>query len=221
MGAQGEGIVVGGDGSLVVPLRADSSNDVISIGCGLPRVAPEKKWRENDALHTVWVTNGIRYHQTVLVTSLLDGGKSGTSKTVLLVNVAGENANAEYTEATAELSVEIGGRRQRLELAGGFVWCFCGTNRFVLGALEIPPTGVKQSSGEVLLFSGNMPPSKKGSLTMKIPLHQIERQSDLEALTDPVFAEEVQRAKKARTKDDRALTRVRVQFAEAPRSIVP
>jgi len=216
--AGGEDIVVRSDGSITG--RFGGSNEV-SIRCGLPRVAAEKRWQEKQVLHTVWVTNGIRYQQTVLLTSLSRDPKSGARMLALLVNIAGENTNSTYAEATAELSIAIGGRSQKLELSGGFIWHITGEGRCLLGALEIPQSGVKLSSGERLLFSGNMPPSEKGSMTLKIPLERMGGQRESEELTDLVFAEELRRVLKSRADGRSEHGEARLLFAQDCGESVP
>ncbi len=187
---------------------------MVSLRWGLPPLDPERQWEEKKVLNSLWVTNGILYHQTVLTALFSRTLNRGTAATALIVNVAGENTNSVYTEAAAGFTVELDGQRQKLELAEGFVWVLGPQGRCRLGALEVPPSGIKQGSGEALLFSGNMPPSERGSLTLKIPLQRVNNPPELDALTDLVFAEELHRAMKTGGENSSSRTDLLLRFNE-------
>jgi len=78
------------------------------------------------------------------------------------------------------LTLEVQGKRQELQLDRGLVWRRQGTARWLVGALEIPESGVKLTQGDVLRFSGNMPPSLKGAMTLKVPLVPIQGVTEAE-----------------------------------------
>ncbi|HWI58490.1 MAG TPA: hypothetical protein VNZ22_14795, partial [Bacillota bacterium] len=162
---------------------------------GLPRTPPAKLWREGEVLRGLWVTNGVRYTETVLLTPVNGNGRSNL---VLLVNIQGENTNSEYAEAAAELVLETGRQQQELELKEGLLWRVEGGVRSLIGALEIPQSGVKVAQGKTLQFAGNMPPSEKGSMTLKIPLEPLESNQAAEWLSDLEFAAELRQAIKPR-----------------------
>jgi hypothetical protein len=216
--ARGEDIIVQCDGTIAGRF---GGLDKVAIRFGLPQAPPEKRWQEKQVLHTLWVTNGIQYRQTVLLTQLSREAKPVGRKLALLVNIAGENTNSTYAEATAELSIEISGRPQKLELSGGIVWRITGEGRRLFGALDIPESGIKQSCGERLLFCGNMPPSEKGSMTLKIPLERIGGQRECEELTDLVFAEELQRVRKSQANGRSDQGEARLLFAPDRGGSVP
>ena len=183
----GDRITVRDDGSITGFLRCGISEEqTIVLNLGLPQIPAAKLWREGEALRGLWVTNGILYTQT----TLLIGAPAG-SNAVLLVNVEGENTNSQYSEARAELVFELNGQRQELELKDGFVWRRKGDGRSLLGALEISESGVKVPQGQRLQFSGNMPPSQKGSMTLKIPLLGIDGEAAAERLKDIEFEAEL------------------------------
>jgi hypothetical protein len=156
---------------------------------GLPQVPEEKRWEEKGVLRTQWLTNGVRYTQTVLLTeaSLPSAVASSNPLPILLVNIEGDNTSGEYTEAAAELAVEIDGKPQSLLLQAGLVWRVAGETRSLLGALEIADSGIKEPRGDRLKFSGNMPPSLKGSMTLKIPRRPLAEQESPDWLTDLEF----------------------------------
>ena len=135
-------------------------------------------WRENGVLRGIWLTNGIQYTETILLCSL-PRDTTGTNaallppKPVMLVNLAGQNANSEYTVATALIEVYFAGVLQELELKNDVIWRLEGNIRTVLGVLDIPESGVKVREGRTLRFEGNIPPTLNGSMTLKIPLEPL------------------------------------------------
>jgi hypothetical protein len=184
---------------------------------GLPTVPAETRSREHSVLRTLWVKNGVRYLQTVLVA---DGVSSATgqSRPVLLVNIEGDNTNPEYTEAFAELVVETGGKRQLLELNGGFVWCVAGESRSLVGALEIPESGIKVARGEALKFYGSIPPSLKGAMTFKIPLEPLVGTEAADWLLDLEFEGALRRALRAGDVSKAHTNSVPLVFADEERT---
>lgn len=211
-------IVVGQDGSVAGCFRCGSleqQNSVLRLG--LPPMSATKLWREGEALHGLWVTNGIRYTQTTLLGGATWGGNhndgKGSSVPVLLVNIEGENTNSEYAEAMAALVFELAGKPQELELQAGLVWRRKGGTKFLVGALEVPESGVKVARGERLCFAGNIPPSLKGSMTLKIPLEPLPNQAAVDALQDMDFEKELRRTAKTGSATDPSTARVRVAFA--------
>jgi hypothetical protein len=115
----------------------------------------------------------------------------------LLIQLEGENTDSIYVEASAALSVEVSGRSQELEIRNGFVWRLTNSNGHPICALEVPESGVKQSRGEVLRFSGSMPPSVKGAMTLKVPLQRLESAEAREQVQDLDFDRALQRERKA------------------------
>jgi hypothetical protein len=201
LASAGERLLVGKDGSLSGPLPS-GTNGVLPavIQFGLPAIAPERLWREGPVLRGLWVTNGIRYTQTVFLTEVFDASDAPASGRnpvpVLLVNIEGENTNSEYTDATAQLAMERDGKRQELELKQGQIWRLDGTGSTAFAALEIPPSGIKVTRGEALGFAGHMPPSIKGSMTIKIPLDHLSPSQAADPLADLEFETELYRALK-------------------------
>jgi hypothetical protein len=174
------------DGSVAIPLHLGDSRQSALLRFGLPRILPTRQWREGKALRQLWVTNGIRYTETALITSFLparenvrpiagsiasDALPPPQAIRVFLLNVHGENTNQDYTEASAGLSILIAGQSRELELNDGLVLLLMvGKGRSIAGALEISDSAIKNSSGQLLRFQGNIPPSLQGSFTLKIPL---------------------------------------------------
>jgi hypothetical protein len=172
---------------------------------GLPRVWPERRWLEDESVplfHTAWVSNGIRYTQKVLVTSLgatdLALAPAVAPETVVLVQINGLNTNSEYTLAQAAVSVELAGRPLDLHLREGLVFATgkAGPAR-LLAALDIPGEGIAATNGLQLRFQGNMPPGTSGAMTVKIPLGPLADQKTISRLQDLDFEEEVRRVKQA------------------------
>ncbi len=213
----GQTVVVEHDGSVQVQFRrGESSEQKLVFHFGLPKVALERRWEENGVLRASWVSNGVRYLQTVLITERPSGSSSAGSEpgTVLLVNIEGENTNTVYAEASAELAVEIDGKRQALELQHGVVWRREAESRALVGALEIPESGIKAASGDALKFYGNIPPSLKGSLTLKIPLERLLETKTPDWLVDLEFEAALRRTLRPRDGPITKQTRVRLVVAE-------
>jgi len=148
------------------------------------------------------VKDGRQYTQTVLTTPFAAGPNKGNptaaDRFVLVIQVEGVNTNADYTEATAELELETGRSTRPIELKGGLLrYGNPPEQERVLGAFEIPESGVKVSKGRKLRFQGNMPPSINGSMTLKLPLFKLDQvEGAAEALIDLLFEEEFARAVK-------------------------
>lgn len=199
-----EPVVVGADGTIRLHLPQKKAPPVAaSFRFGLPACNPAKLWRENDVLHGLWETNGLRYRQTVLMTASPDRNGSPLSpedgKSILLVNIEGENTNADYAQASAALEMTAAGERQQLELVDGRIWRGEGSDRSVLAGFEIPESGIKVSKGQVLHFAGNMPPSLKGSMTLKLPLDSQVNDASADRLADLDFETEVRRVAASRS----------------------
>lgn len=195
-----ERIIVGEDGSIAVWFRPGSSGPQrLAMDLGLPRLAALRRWRENQALLTEWLTNGVRYTHTALMLAPPSGADVPANRgraPVLLVNIEGENTNSDYAEASASLAITLGGKPLELELKNGLLWRLEGETRILLGAIEIPDSGIQSPRGEALRFSGNMPPSIKGSMTLKIPLSPLTGEEESERLRDLDFAEALRHARK-------------------------
>ncbi len=198
--ARGEGkVVVAPGGSTTVHLNPEGAEEEVVFKFGLPSVPAAKMSRENRIIRGLWVTNGIRYTQTVMVRELgLHQETPDQNTAVLLVNIHGQNTNTEYAEATAELVLELAGRRQQLELNDGLVWWVSSGKRRLLGALEIPDSGVKTASGDTLKFAGNIPPALQGSMTLKLPMEPFDSAA-AEILRDIDFDAELRRLIKGGT----------------------
>ena len=194
-----ETTLVGRDGSVTgyFPCgRSEKQKAVFRFG--LPLIPPERQWRENGLLLGTWVTNGIRYTQSIFLgTCNLSGlgtDPRNASNEVLFINIKGENTNTEYTEASAGLALELNGERQRLELKNGLVSRTVGRVSRTVCALEIPETGVKQAEGEVLEFLGNMPPAERGSMTVKISLEPLADEAAAQRFSELDFQDELRGA---------------------------
>jgi hypothetical protein len=197
----GETIRLGADGSVSGCLLLGSGDPRnVTLRFGLPRIAAVKQWSDGPAQVKLWVTNGIRYTQTVLLTSatLHPERPDKTAKTtpVLLVNIEGENTNSEYAEAFATLALEVDGRLQQLELRGGSVLRQSQSTTNLVAALEIPESGVKLASGELLRFSGSIPPSLKGSMTLKVALERLDSLEAEDRLRELDFETTLRQARK-------------------------
>ena len=171
---------------------------------GLPAQAPDRRWLENDQLpifQTAWETNGIRYTQKVLLTTLGTNDPSLASPThpesVVLVQITGLNTNAEYTSASASFAIEVGGRPLDLELREGLIYVSGSPEAAPMGALDIPGEGITAARGPQLKFQGNMPPGTSGSMTVKIPVTALKDPKAITRLQDLDFDEQFQRVKKA------------------------
>ncbi len=191
-----DAFTIGDDGS-VRCVRTQGATLVFRFGFATNTAA--KVWHDGAALRRQWTISGIRYTQTVLRRDLPPRERLGEQLPrpgeVILINIQGENTNTEYTEARADLAVETGAKRSELELADGLVWEVQGATRRMLAALESPEPGVKTKRGEQLRFQGNMPPSEKGSMTLKVPLTEL-RDQDLESLSEIDFVESLAKALK-------------------------
>jgi hypothetical protein len=217
VGFAGEPCRVLTNGSVVAILPAwtegaaiPTNQQQVQFHFGLPQTPPQQRWLEEEKLpicHTRWESNGIRYTQTVLVTALGEGplGTGFTSNSVLLVHLEGENTRTEYTEARAAFAVMLDGKARRLELRDhSLIQRVSEEGRRVLvGALDIPAEGIRTKAGLALHFEGNIPPSLKGSMTVKIPLGTLAGEKSIGQLEDLEFDRELRRvirAWKAQTK---------------------
>jgi hypothetical protein len=178
----------------------------VQFNFGLPKTAPARQWQEEKVplFYTCWEHRGIRYTQTAMISSLKDDDLQAfrglTTNAVLMVRVAGENTNSEYTEGTAEFAVYIDCKAMELQLMDGLVQIVPqnqGQPGPVLAAIDIPATGIRQTLGAVLTFQGNIPPGEKGAMTIKIPLGNRISEASLLQLRDLDFESELRRVKKA------------------------
>jgi hypothetical protein len=171
-----DGSVLGRFASLREGTASVEAQTPLVFSFGLPDVPATRIWQENEVVYGLWVTNGVCYTQTVCIglasrTDHSQAAATSEDSLVLLVNVEGENTNSYYADAAAEFALEIEGKRQPVALEDGvIVWHGTSGKQTVLAGLDIPQPGVKVTSGLVLQFQGHMPPSIKGSMTVKIPL---------------------------------------------------
>src|SRR5512138_2120086 len=91
-----ERIAIGDDGSVEAPSGfRNSGPGPMVLDFGLPKVTALRRWRDNGALRSEWMTNGIRYTQTMLVAAVqreVGGVQTDIPAVpVLLVNIEGEN----------------------------------------------------------------------------------------------------------------------------------
>lgn len=179
-----EPFTVSDDGSV----RCTVAAKLLRFKFGFETMPAARVWFEGAALRREWNTNGIRYTQTLLITDL-PASSGQNPRQVLLVNVRGENTNSEYAQAHADLAVEMDDKARELELKDSLVWCRLPEGRKVLAALEIPAPGVRETKGLVLHFQGNMPPSERGSFTLKVPLQEIQPTEAAERLAEIDFVE--------------------------------
>src|SRR5512133_1931728 len=189
---------IGDDGSVTVFLQpADGPAQRAVLAFGFPTNTIAKVWREGAVVHRQWVVRGIRYTEAAILQQPDHVTAGARSTAVLLVNIQGENTNADYSEARAELMLTLDGRRQELDLLAGNLWRVGKGRRRLAGGVEIPDPGIKVNTGLVLRFEGNMPPSEKGSMTVKIPLEQVDGEAVAERLRDIDFKEALAKALKA------------------------
>ncbi len=74
---------------------------------------------------------------------------------------------------------------------GAMVW---------LAALDIPESGIRVAHGQALRFSGNIPPSLKGSMTVKVPVGRLSPGTQAIALADLDFEEAFRKLRKSEAK---------------------
>ena len=172
---------------------------------GLPDSLPTSRSHEGSVLRTLWIQNGVRYTQSVFVSRVVVGKLDTTldqrAIPVLIIAIEGENTNGVYAEGFASLSAESGGKLQFLELTNGCVWRLVGGRQHVLGTVQIPDPGIRVSRGDKLKFSGNIPPSIKGSLGLAIPFSPLE-EAELESLKDLELEKELRQAIRSGEKKD-------------------
>jgi hypothetical protein len=194
--SRGDPIMLGADGSVSGRFHWEKGEpQSIVLRIGLPDIPAARRWRENNVLRSLWATNGICYTLTVLTAggSQTEGRSGGIGKSLpaLLINLAGENTNSEYAEAFAGVELEIAGKRQEVELNDGLLWRLERKARAVIGALQIPESGIKVSRGPALRFSGNMPPSLKGCMTLVLPLEPLRGEDSAERLKEIDFDQQL------------------------------
>jgi hypothetical protein len=185
------------DGSLLATSASILSNlgAALPLRCefGLPASAPVGRGFAGDAPTVVtsqWEDAGIRYTQTVLVTSLA----SETPPTkVLMVQLTGENISRDYTNATAAFTLTVGEQDLNLEWRSGPVHAVNLPNQPLVAAIDIGAEGVHESSGRQLKFRGHMPPGTSGAMTIKLPLERLAGQDQWEQLHALEFDEEFRR----------------------------
>lgn len=151
--------------------------------------------KEGEVIRRFWVNKGIQYTQTAFITAVkvhTDAKQEETA--VLMAQISGLNTNSQYAEAWCALGFKVGNQWERLELKDDVLWLSVGGSNIPLAVLEVPSSGVKNHEGTLLRFSGNMPPSEKGALTLKIPLHEDVKTETVEALKDVEFSQELRRA---------------------------
>lgn len=191
-----ETIVVGRDGSITIPaVTIGETAGPIQLRFGLP-VTPSRQERTSGrVLHSVWVTNGIRYRQTILLhKGKLRPDQNSPTQPILLINLEGENISGDYAEASARLVLESGKRPQALSLRDGSIWSRMENTERWLGVLEVPSSGIKLAQGSALEFAGAIPPSLNGSMTLKIPLPGFSGSVAVEELSELEFDRALRRA---------------------------
>jgi hypothetical protein len=199
------------DGALLIPtnevtsrLGLGGASRQIRLGFGLPGTPGERRWVDDESVpicQTAWEKDGIRYTQTVLVTSLETNDQALTgpapSNAVLLVQVAGHNTTAEYSAAGAAFEVKSEDRALPLEWRGGLVFVTGARAAVPLAAIDVPSEGIAGTNGLQLRFAGSMPPGTSGAMTVKIPSRVLERPAEINRLLDLEFDEELRRVKRA------------------------
>jgi len=202
-------VLVHTDGSVVVsttpvsPARTNGADVLRQFSFGLPGTPPTRRELEDGGLpigRTQWEKDGIRYTQIVLLTRLESGellsvGKL-TDDAVLLVHVLGENTASEYSEATAEFSMRLGGEARELALREDRVCEIGAPGALPLAVVDIPPTGMGVTRGPALRFRGSMPPGTSGSMTLKIPVNPLNGDAALSRLRELEFDEAFRRVKR-------------------------
>jgi hypothetical protein len=202
-------VVVRTDGSIAArgglpgSRPANRHGQQVRYDFSLPRQPPRRQWLEEDTLpicQTLWEENGVRYTQTVLMTRLGSGDLPTDGKiaedSVLMVQLTGENLTNAYAEATAGLTVEIGGQKMNLELRDGLAFVTGTHAAGLLAAIDIPASGIAVAEGPQLRFSGNMPPANSGAMTFKFPAAAPTAPKEIERLRDLDFVEELRRVKR-------------------------
>lgn len=167
---------------------------------GLPELPPESTSLLDDRLPiftTTWLKHGIRYTQTVLLTTTEGESPGASGSDVLLVQLTGENTASEYTDANAGLRVEFSGHPLPLHLESGLVRWVAGDAAPVLAAINVPAEGVDATEGDALGFHGHMPPGTSGAMTIKIPLDRIQGEAAENALRDLEFDEQFRKVRRA------------------------
>jgi len=227
-------VVIHADGSVAVAARPVSQTGtergraLHRFSFGLPRTPPKRRQLEENRLpigRTEWETNGIRYTQIVLLTRLEPGelmsGGELPEDAVLLVQVLGENTASEYTEATAEFSVQSGGGGPELELRESSVIAVGTGEVSPLAMIEVPATGIAGTRGPALQFRGAMPPGTSGSMTLKIPVNPLSGDAALNRLRELEFDEEFRRVKRFWTDQLKAAPLAGLPIAFAPEDATP
>ena len=203
--AQQSGILVHTNGEVHCVFSTEAARDQASrlFAFGMPRDVPARHWLEDDTLpicHTEWMHAGIRYTQSVLLTSLKPEGpvpeQSTAADALLLVQLKGENTASDYTDATAAFATSTGTRCQELEFRDGLVYATAGTNSVLMAVVDIASSGVVVTNGTELRFKGNMPPGTSGAMVLKIPLGRVDDQPVIDRLLDLEFDQELRRIRK-------------------------
>jgi hypothetical protein len=209
--------VAGASGSSAEPESARH----FDFAFGLPAGGPIRRWVEDDCLpimNSEWELDGIRYTQTVLLTSLSPEDPRTQSpetnaKAVLMVRIVGKNIAQEYRLARAVLSVVAADRPVPVVLrdgwllaepdnASGAVPATTGARvgevngESLLAAVEVQGAAQgTQENGKVHL-AGNMPPGTDGFMVLRIPMVPPVHADDLERLRNLEFDAELRRAKR-------------------------
>lgn len=176
----------------------------IRYSFGLPTSPPTERKLEEDSLpvfRTEWDSDGIRYTQRVLLTSLATNlvatAPTAAEDAVLMVQIHGHNTASEYTNAQALFAVQIEDRPLLLELRGNLIYAVNTNTAALLAVVEVPGEGVATTNGLQLRFRGHMPPGISGAMTLKLPLSKLENQAAIDRVADLDFDEELKRVKRA------------------------
>ena len=204
---QADGTVVVRDQALATRLGGPGEVREVRFDFGMPNQPAAQRWLEQSNLpicHTLWEKDGVRYTQTVLIGRLDGDGTMGAGQNVgekvIMVRLAGENTATVYSNAAAALTVRVGGQTLKLELRDD-VAHWIGPEKFVpLAVVDISPSATVTTNGTRLEFSGNMPPGTTGSMTIKIPLVNLDQPVIVERVRELEFEDEFQRIKKAATR---------------------
>jgi hypothetical protein len=147
---------------------------------------------------TTWQKDGIRYTQTVLLSTLDEPPFNGHQE-VLLVQLAGENIASEYTDADVRVSVRLNpdGEPMLLRLDSGLVRVGPGEAGAVVAAIVAPAESIDSTEGMALGFHGHMPPGTSGNMVIAIPLAPIRQTGMAEALTVIDFDAEFRKVRRA------------------------
>jgi hypothetical protein len=204
----GAPIVIHPDGSLKIEAINPAGTQFLTPGqpirytFGLPPQRPKEQTLEKDGLpicHSSWESEGIRYTQIVLQTRLKAGDLMPAGKippdAVLLVRLVGECLAREYTDAHVALGIQAQEHALTLELREDLV--HARTQPLPLALIDIPASASISTNGPHMQFRGSMPPATSGSMTIKIPLGQLDSPESIQQLRNLDFEEELHRVRKS------------------------